>query len=107
MDNWRLDHLLSLQEKDPNDEFILFALAQEYAKIEDFSTAISYYEKLKQINRSYVGLYYHLAKCHIALENYDLALNIYDEGIEVAKNISDHHALSELMNAKLNFELEL
>jgi len=35
------------------------------------------------------------------------ALNIYEEGIIVARQLNDTHALSELKNAKMNLEIEM
>jgi hypothetical protein len=54
-----------------------------------------------------VGMYYHLAKLYEKLENVDLAIQTYTEGINVAKRLSDFHALSELNSAKMNLEMEM
>ena len=95
-----------LQES-PLDEFLHFAIAKEYEKIGDYILAEEYYIKLKEINGDYVGLYYHLAKLYEKTEKPDLALGIYNEGINIGKRLNEFHAISELMNAKKNLELEL
>ncbi len=107
MDNWRVKQLEEMIAQDPKDEFVLFALAQECGKREDYLKAISYYKKLKEINPNYVGLYYHLAAIYTLVNNRSEAIKSYNEGIEVAQELNDHHALAELKNAKLNIELEL
>ena len=107
MDNWRLKHLYDLLEQGEDQEFILFALAQEYTKLLQFEKAKDYYLKLEHINPDYVGLYYHLAQTYIDLDETEKALKCYEKGIETARRIGDHHALGELMNAKTNFELEI
>ena len=106
-ENWRLERLLALHEEDNRDEFVLFALAQEYNQLELLAKSLRYYLHLREINPQYVGLYYHLAKLYEKMEHFDDALVVYDQGIKVANDIKDYHALSELKNAKLNLELEL
>ena len=59
------------------------------------------------MNSDYVGLYYHLGALHVAMEEPQKGMMVYEEGIEVAKKLNDHHALSELMNAKINLEMEI
>lgn len=107
MENWRLNHLRGLLEEDPDDEFVIYALAQESIKLESWDNALEYFLKLKKLNANYVGLYYHLGGLYAELEEKENALKTYKEGIEVAKKLGDHHALSELMNAKTNLELGL
>jgi len=107
MDNWRLNHLQELLNEDPKDEFVLYALAQEYTKLEDLDQALVHYIRLKKVNADYVGMYYHLAALYLELEKEEEALATYVEGIDIAQRLGDHHALSELKNAKTNFELGL
>lgn len=107
MDNWRLNKLKAFLKADPKDEFSLYALSQEYMKQGDYKEAIHFFLQLKSLNPDYVGLYYHLAKAYNALEQADDALATYDEGIMIAKKLGDHHALSELQNARMNLEIEL
>lgn len=107
MDNWRINHLKEMHQEDATDEFVIYAIGQEYLKLEKFEQAIEYFELLKSINPQYVGLYYHLAAAHVGREDFVNALKIYDDGIRIATHIKDLHALSELKNAKLNLEMEL
>lgn len=105
MDNWRVNHLMSLLKEDPKDEFVLYAIAQEYVKLEQPEEALVYFLRLKETNNEYIGLYYHLAALYTDLDEPVKAKETYDEGITIAKSLGDHHALSELMNARTNFEL--
>jgi tetratricopeptide (TPR) repeat protein len=107
MDNWRINHLKEMHQEDSTDEFVIYAIGQEYLKLEDFNKAIEYFDLLKSINAKYVGLYYHLAAAYAGLDDIDNALQTYEDGIAIATNLPDLHALSELKNAKLNFEMEL
>jgi tetratricopeptide (TPR) repeat protein len=105
--NNRLPQLLQFYEEDPSDEFILFALAQEYQKSGDLAQALHFYQILYNSSPSYVGTYYHLAKLHLQLQSQASAIDTLKEGIKVAQAAQDHHALAELQNLLLNVELGL
>jgi len=107
MENWRIDHLKKLLSEDADDEFIIYALAQEYLKSYEYPVAIDYFLELKKINAGYVGLYYHLADAYVKIDDEASAMKTYDEGIEIARKLNDQHALSELQNARMNLEMEL
>lgn len=104
-ENTRLTYLQSLLEEDPNDSFVKFAIAKEYEKMDDYDTAIETFEGLKNDDPSYVGLYYHLAHLYVEMDQLEDAIKTYDQGIKIAKDQDDLHALSELMNAKTNAEI--
>ena len=74
--------------------------------LDDLDKAKNLYEKLLKLDPEYLGTYYHLAKLFEALESPTEALNIYQLGIEMTSKKNDLHALAELKNAKMNFELE-
>jgi hypothetical protein len=46
-----------------------------------------------------VGSYYHLGKLHERLGDESKAIAVYEKGMDVAKKLSDNHALSELRGA--------
>ena len=106
-DNVRLESLKNLLVQDPNDGFLLFAIAKEYESIGQLDQALNHYEKLRTVDPDYVGLYYHLAALYQEMEDLNKALLIYDKGIEIAKALHDLHALSELKGAKMNLEMEM
>tara|TARA_Y100000385_G_C13094018_1_gene640224 strand:- start:2008 stop:2325 length:318 start_codon:yes stop_codon:yes gene_type:complete len=103
----RLEQLKVMSAEDPNDSFIRFAIAMEYKTDENFEEAISFFEKLKELDAKYIGLYYHLAECYVEMEDEKKALTIYKEGIKLAEDQNDQHAKAELMNAKVNLEMGL
>jgi tetratricopeptide (TPR) repeat protein len=98
----RLHQLESLLVTDPNEPFLLFAIAKEYESAKDLPRARQFYERLRQTTPQYVGTYYHLGKLYELLELPELALSTYREGMTVAKSEKDMHAYSELAGAKLN-----
>ena len=103
----RLELLLDMLSNDPEDSFVRYAIAKEYESLSDYQASLNHFLILKTKNPNYVGMYYHLAKLYEKQENLPLAMQIYDEGIAVAKKIPDFHALSELNSARLNLEMEM
>lgn len=103
----RIDQLKALLAADPEDSFVRFAIAMEYKNQGDINEAIRIFIDLKSRDPEYVGLYFHLGKCYEEDESLDMALNIYQEGIDIANKLNDTHARSELMNEKMNLELEM
>ncbi|MCB0640057.1 MAG: tetratricopeptide repeat protein [Phaeodactylibacter sp.] len=98
----RLEKLLDFLKSNPNDTFILFALAKEYEKMGDDTHAGIYYQKLLEIDEKYVGAYYHLGKLQERTGDAPTAFTTYKKGMQIARQIGDDHAYSELAGAKLN-----
>lgn len=99
MQNTRLTKLLEFLENDPNDSFILYALATEYNSLNDTEKAFSYYHQLVNEHPDYVGTYYHLGKLYEKESQKDKAIEIYQKGMLAARTKRDMHALSELQGA--------
>lgn len=76
----RLNQLLEFLEKEPQDTFLLYAIATEYQKT-DTHKAIEYYEILLQNHSNYIPTYYHAAQLYADLGNYQKANHIYLKGI--------------------------
>lgn len=89
---------------DPDEPFLLFAIAKEYEKTDNKPLALQYYLQLTTDNPDYVGAYYHLGKLYEKMETPDLALEIYDKGMEIAQKVGDKHAHSELSTARWELE---
>jgi len=53
-----------------------------------------------------VGLYYHYAALLAETDQNAAAKEVYEAGILVAQKVSDQHALAELKNAYLNWQIE-
>lgn len=96
MGNQRLNQLFEFLETSPNDPFILYAIASEYMKLKDFDKAQDYFQELLVKRPDYVGTYYHFGKLYELMGRPDDALDIYSNGMLVAKKANDLHAFSEL-----------
>lgn len=104
--NNRIQQLEALLEADKKDSFLLFALAKEHEKLEDFDKAIEIFETLLESDPDYIGLYYHLGSLYFECSLPEKAINICSIGINICKTKGDLHALSELQNLKMNIEIE-
>jgi len=96
MQSNRLEKLLEFLKNEPNDEFLQYALATEYLRLNDTANALAYYEKLINEHPDYVGTYYHLGKLYEALNRKDDAIKTYERGMEVTQKKRDNHAFAEL-----------
>ncbi len=107
MTQTRLDRLKELLKEDPDNSFILFAIAKEYEGMGEKVKAITKYLALIEKDGQYVGTYYHLAQLYEDTEDQDAALLTYQKGMTIAQEVKDQHAYSELQNAKMNLELDM
>jgi tetratricopeptide (TPR) repeat protein len=94
----RLEKLLEFIKNEPEDEFLKYALATEYLRLNETDKALEYYEDLVNNHPGYVGTYYHLGKLYEALKRKDDAIATYEKGMKTAREKRDNHALSELQS---------
>ena len=71
----------------------------EYIKIEENLQARVLFEDILTESPDYIGSYYHLAKLLEKLEQTDLAIKWYEQGMQAAKKAKDNHAYNELQAA--------
>lgn len=99
MQNTRLNKLLTFLDTQPDDPFILYALATEYNSLNDTEQAFYYYLKLVKEHPLYVGTYYHLGKLYLKEAEEEKAIAIFQIGMQKAREKGDRHAFSELQGA--------
>jgi tetratricopeptide (TPR) repeat protein len=95
----RIQQLLQFLEKTPNDPFLHHALALEYIKAEDESRAQQHFELNLSAHPQYVATYYHLGKLLERNGEEQRAINMYEQGMAVAKTAGDNHSYNELQAA--------
>ncbi len=83
----------------PGEPFVLFALAQEYAKAGNHREALRYYKQLLSDSPDYTGAYYHLGKLYEQSGKQKDAIATYKIGMEITKKKGEHHAFGELQSA--------
>lgn len=103
----RIEKLKSFIEQDPQDLFSRHALAMELIKAGEEREAVKVMEELLQVNASYIGTYYHLAKLYEKLEQYEQARDVYKRGIVLSKIAHDVNSRRELEGALFLLEDQL
>lgn len=91
----RLEQLEQFYVDDPSDPFNLYALALEYQKT-DGAKSIELFNRLTQEHADYIPTYYHLGKAYQDLGEKEMALKVFETGIEKARRYNDLKALREL-----------
>ncbi len=104
--NTRLEQLQKFLLEEPEDAFLLYAIATEYQKT-DVQKAKAYFETLLIKHSDYLPTYYQLAQLYFDLQKDDLAKKTYLAGIELAKKQENDFTLRELKNAYQNFLFEI
>jgi Tfp pilus assembly protein PilF len=95
----RIEKLRQFLQASPGDSFIQHALALEYIKLGDDSTARELFEELLNRDPAYVGSYYHLGKLLERNNDNDAAKKWYEKGMGEAKKAEENHAYGELRGA--------
>lgn len=95
----RIEKIKEMLDATPNDSFLLHALALEYIKIGEKESAKTTFEKLLEGNPNYVGSYYHIAKLMEDMQNREAAIQWYEKGMVIAKQLNERHAYNELQSA--------
>ena len=97
----RLQYIQEMLKNEPKDSFLNYALALEYAKINEIKKAIEIIEELLVKDRNYIGAYYELGKYYEQIEQRQAAIGIYKKGIEIAQEQNNKKTLRELNEALL------
>jgi len=95
----RIEQLHQFLKDDSNDSFLKYALALEYVRVKENDIARDCFLKLIKEDKNYVASYYQLGKLYESLNEVEKAMEIYKNGIEIAKKIKDTKTLSELQEA--------
>ena len=92
----RLSELEAMLDGNPDDPFIIYALAREYEQNLATMQALLMYEYLVTEHPTYIATYYHYAKLLHAARNEKEAINMLQKGIEWGTKEKDLHAVSEM-----------
>jgi tetratricopeptide (TPR) repeat protein len=99
MSQTRLEALQQFLEKEPNDPFTRYAIALEYASLNDFQKAAASLEELIKSDPDYVPAYQQLGSIFARLDRKEEALKALDLGIQIAMANGDLHAAQEMKDA--------
>ena len=100
----RIEKLKEFLKADPNDAFVLHALAMEYSALGDDAAARPLLEGILERDPAYVGSYYQLGKLLERTGEKELALQWYERGMEAAQSAGEKKAYNELRAAAEDLE---
>jgi tetratricopeptide (TPR) repeat protein len=95
----RINKLQAMLLQQPADAFLQHALALELIKLGDDDAARHHFENLLAQHADYVGAYYHLGKLLERRSETAAAVNVFEQGLRVAKAAKDQHSYNELQGA--------
>jgi Tfp pilus assembly protein PilF len=99
----KIEKLKSFLITSPGDSFLKHALALEYIKLGDEASARQLFLEILQLDPSYIGSYYHLARLLERTGETENAKSWYEKGMIAAKQAGDSHAYNELQAAYEDF----
>lgn len=103
----KIQQLKQFLEKSPNDNFLIHALALEYAKLEMDEEAAHYFETNRQAAPDYLATYFHLGKLYEQMNQPVKAIEVYKEGIDIAQQQQQFKTKNEIALALEMLEDEL
>ena len=95
----RLDKLLAMLQKEPNDTFLLYGIALEYKKGGDARIALDYLDRVVALDPGYCYAYHQKGLIYEAVGDVESAKQAYRDGIAAARKKGDAHAEAEIAAA--------
>lgn len=92
----RKQDILEMLRDEPDDHFLLYALAHELVNEEDFAGAVDAFTRCLASKPDYSAGWYHKGAAQIKAGDLEGARQTLEHGIEVAKRNGDWHAGSEM-----------
>jgi Tfp pilus assembly protein PilF len=94
-----MQQLRRMLEKEPNDLFLLYAIALEHKKAGEFADAQRYLAEVLKRDALYCVAYQQSAQVHEMAGDVEAAKQAYRAGIEAAGKKGDTHAMEEMQGA--------
>jgi len=91
-----IEKLRALLESEPDDAFLLYAMAQELANTGAHEDALTYFDRTIGVDAAYCYAYFHKARSLEALGRDDEARATLDDGLAEATRVGDAKAASEI-----------
>lgn len=100
----RMQKLREMLDKQPNDVFLLYALALEHKKLGEFPQALEHLKRVLDNDPNYYVAYQQAGQVHELNSDPESARKAYQTGIEVATRKGDNHARQEMEAALMMVE---
>lgn len=92
----RLDALMAMLARDPDDAFCLYGVAQEHAKADRLDEAIAWFGRVLAVEPTHAYAHFHLAKTLERAGRVPEAIDTLRRGVRVARAAGDAKAANEL-----------
>lgn len=92
----RIADLEKMLDDQPDDPFLIYALAREYEQVQNTMQAVLMYEHLVNQHPDYIATYYHYAKLLYTAGNHNGGIQLLEKGITFGQKNNDAHAVSEM-----------
>ncbi len=102
----RIEQLLELLKPDPDDSFLNYALALEFAKLGEREKAVTIINAILKRDENYLGAYYQLGQLLEQAQEPLKAKNIYEKGILIARKQKNVKTAGELLSALEQLDLD-
>ncbi len=92
----RIEELEKMLDQNPDDPFLIYALAREYEARQSTMQAVLMYEHLVTNYSDYIATYYHYARLLYNGGNRLEGMRLIKQGIEAGTKAKDMHAVGEM-----------
>lgn len=92
----RMQSLQKMLQKEPDDLFLLYAIALEHKKASEFTDAIQYLQRVLKKDPLYCVAFQQMAQVHETAGDVVAAKQAYEDGIAAAARKGDQHAKEEM-----------
>jgi tetratricopeptide (TPR) repeat protein len=100
----RLSKLQQMLEREPNDSFLLYAIALEHKKALHLKESLEFFDRVIEKDPDYAVAYHQSGLVHEQAGNLEAARDAYRRGIAVASRIGNQHAKEEMQAALMMIE---
>jgi predicted Zn-dependent protease len=92
----RLEQLQALQNKEPDDAFVNFAIAMELSKAGRFQESLNQFDRVISLDPKYVAAHFQKARTLVTMGDEQAARAELHAGIAAAQACGDLHASGEM-----------
>ena len=92
----RIDQIKEMIKEDASDPFLHYALGLELAKKQNYQEAIAAFQRVIELEESYIAAYYQIAIIFIHIDIVDVARTYIEKGIHQAETKRDMKSKAEL-----------
>jgi Flp pilus assembly protein TadD len=100
----RLSKLQQMLQKEPNDSFLLYAIAMEHKKALNLPEALAFFDRVIGKDPDYPVAYHQKGLVLEQSGDLEAARQAYRAGIDVASKVGNHHAREEMEAALMMIE---